>query len=477
MRKRDGSLRLCIDYRLLNQKTIQDKHPLPKIQETLDSLEGSCWFTTLDQGKAYHQGFVSKQSQPLTAFVTPWGLFEWERIPFGLTNAPAAFQRYMEQCLSDLRDEICLPYLDDVIVFSKSFEQHVEDVRKVLQRLRASGIKLKPSKSSLFKQQVKFLGWIVSADGYTVDPNNTKAVTSLKDKTPVTVGEVRQLLGLLGYYRRFIPNFSSIASPLYELLTGQEKSSKSNIHLRMTKKTNGQLPSTTKIELKSEHQTVLEELIRHITSPPIMAYPNFNLPYIVHTDASEKGLGAVLYQQQGDQMRVISYASRTLTQSEKNYHMHSGKLEFLALKWAITDQFRDYLYYSPPFDVFTDNNPLTYVLTTARLNATTLRWVGELADFNFRIHYRPGKSNGDADALSRSPLDMTKYIAFCTEKSCPEEISAVINVATLVASGETAWINSISDPDTIFFANNHIPDEQTTRYGEEMFDVKFIHSF
>ena len=227
----------------------------------------------------------------------------------------------MEQCLSDLRDEICLPYLDDVIVFSKSFEQHVEDVRKVLQRLRASGIKLKPSKCSLFKQQVKFLGWIVSADGYTVDPNNTKAVTSLKDKTPVTVGEVRQLLGLLGYYRRFIPNFSSIASPLYELLTGQEKSSKSNIHVKMTKKTNGQLPSTTKIEWKSEHQTVLEELIRHITSPPIMAYPNFNLPYIVHTDASEKGLGAVLYQQQGDQMRVVSYASRTLIQNDKNYHI------------------------------------------------------------------------------------------------------------------------------------------------------------
>ena len=407
VRKRDGSLRLCIDYRLLNKKTTQDKHPLPRIQETLDSLGGSHWFTTLDQGKAYHQGFVSEQSQPLTAFVTPWGLFEWERIPFSLTNAPAAFQRYMEQCLSDLRDEICLPYLDDVIIFSKSFEQHVEDVRKVLQRLRENGIKLKASKCSLFKKQVKFLGWIVSGDGYTVDPNNTKAVTSLKDKTPTTVGEVRQLLGLLSYYRRFIPNFSSIASPLYELLTGQNSSSKSNRHVKTTKKSNGQLPSTTKIEWRPEHQAVLEELIGHITSPPIMAYPDFNLPYIVHTDASEKGLGAVLYQQQGDQMRVISYASRTLTQSEKNYHMHSGKLEFLALKWAITDQFRDYLYYSPPFDVFTDNNPLTYVLTTARLNATTLRWVGELADFKFRIHYRPGKSNGDADALSRGPLDMT----------------------------------------------------------------------
>ena len=134
---------------------------------------------------------------------------------------------------------------------------------------------------------------------------------------------------------------------------------------------------------------------------------------------------------------------------------------FLLLKWAITDQFRDYLYYSSPFYVFTDNNPLTSVLTTARLNATALRWVGELADFKVRIHYGPGKSNGDAETLSRSPLDMTKYISPWTEKSSPKEINAVINAATLGSSGDTAWINSISDPDTIFFANNHIPDKQT----------------
>ncbi len=240
----------------------------------------------------------------------------------------------------------------------------------------------------------------------------------------------------------------------------------------MTKKTNEQLPSTTKIVGRPEHQAALEDLIRHITNSPIMAYPDFNLPYIVHTDSSEKGLGAVLYQQQGSQMRVISYASRTLTQSEKNYHMHSGKLEFLALKWAISDQFRDYLYYSPPFDVFADNNPLTYVLTTARLNATTLRWVGQLADFKLKIHYRPGKSNGDADALSRSPLDTTNYFSSCTEQSSPEEINAFINAAILVASGDTAWINSISDPDTILFATYHIPDEQTTRDDQQKFNVK-----
>ena len=216
VRKRDGTLHLCIDYRALNQKTIQDHHPLPCVQETLDNLGGNHWFCTLDQGKAYHQGYVSKECQPLSAFITPWGLFQWERIPFGLTKAPAAFQCFMETCLSDLRDTICLPYLDDIIVFSRTFEDHVDNVRQVPRRLHEHGIKLKPSKCSLFKRKVKFLGRLVSADGYCMDPDNMKAATSLADEKPTTVGEVRQLIGLLSYYLQFIPK--NFASPLYELL-------------------------------------------------------------------------------------------------------------------------------------------------------------------------------------------------------------------------------------------------------------------
>ena len=391
--KKDGGMRLCIDYRELNKKTVQDRHPIPRIQEALDSLGGKSWFGVLDQGKAYHQGFIGEKSQPLTAFVTPWGLYKWVRIPFGLLNAPANFQRFMEDCLGELRDEMCIPYLDDVIVFSETFSEHIEHLRKVLRRLKRYGVKLKPRKCALFKREVSFLGRVISQDGYRIEPKATSSLTIMKNLKARTVGEVRRLMGLLGVYRRHIKNFAQTEKPIYDLLNHGLPEKKSTSSTRQNPGLRGgQLPSSSPVEWEPRHQSALDVLIDKITSPPLLAYLNYN--------ASQDGLGAVLYQKQNGTTRVIAYASRTLTPSEQNYHMHSGKLEFLALKWSVTEQFRDYLYYVPEFVVYTDNNPLTYVLTSAKLNATGLRWVGELADFNFEIRYRPGKLNADADSLS-----------------------------------------------------------------------------
>ena len=462
VRKPDGGLRLCVDYRGVNAKTIADRHPIPKIQDVLDTLGGNSWFSTLDQGKAYHQGFMDEESRPLTAFVTPWGLYEWVRIPFGLRNAPAAFQRCMEDCLGAYNFEICTTYLDDVLVFSPTFEEQVERLRIVLQRMRQFGMKLRPNKCSLFRREVKYLGKMISADGYRADDKDVKALLALRERRPGTVGELRQVLGLIGYHRKFIPQFSQTAKPLYELLAKPEgiagdATSKRYKQTKKGKTMKNVIPAKTPIKWTDHHQHRLRMLIDCMVNPPLLAFPDFNLPFELYTDASKDGLGAVLYQKQGGTTKVIGYGSRTLTNAEKNYHLHSGKLEFLALKWAVTDHFRDYLHYASSFTVYTDNNPLTYVMTTAKLNATGQRWVGELSEYNFTTKYMPGKVNKAADALSRMPEDIDQYMTQCTQEVTRDVFDAVVDGSGAVDTQfallgsvclQSAVIEQVVDQDT-----------------------------
>ena len=198
--------------------------------------------------------------------------------------------------------------------------------------------------------------------------------------------------------------------------------------------------------------------MRHLSNPPVMAYPDFTKPFTVHIDASKDGLGAVLYQNQNGIMRVIAYTLLALSPAEKKYHLHAGKLEFLALKWAVTDHFRDYLYYSPKFTVFTDNNPLTYILTSAKLNATGLQWVNELADFHFDIRYRPGRANTDADTLSRMPISFEDYMKSCSEVVSQDVLDAVTSSIHETNTVQTAWLSSLTAvPDMLKEARANIP--------------------
>lgn len=450
VRKKDGSLRLCIDYRLLNGKTLPDRHPIPRIQEILENLGGNSWFTVLDQGKAYHQGFVSERGRPCTTFITPWGLYEWVRVPFGLTNAPAAFQRYMEGCLGDLRDEVCVPYLDDVLVFSHNFEQHIQNVRQVLQRQRQCGIKLRPKKCDFFKREVCYVGRMISEEGYRMNPKEVEAVQALRHEVPTTVREVRKLMGFLSYYRPYIPDFSRTAKPLYELLAKPKSEQRNNSKRKGAGRQSVQLPPSHPVQWSAIHQDILNKLIDQLTNPPVMAYPDLEKPFVLHVDASEEGLGAVLYQRQGGSLRVIAYGSRTLTAAEKNYKLHSGKLEFLALKWAITERFRDYLFHAPHFTVYSDNNPLTYVTKSARLNATGHRWVAELADYRFTLKYRPGSANRDADFLSRRPKPIEEILLECTAECNQDVVESIGKALKREKTGEVNWISAVTcNPDAL----------------------------
>ena len=387
-RKKNGELRLCIDFRRLNQRTVKDSYPLPRIKEALDNIKGARFFTSLDLKQGFWEVPMDEDSKQYTAFtVGPLGFYEFERMPFGLCNAPATFQRLMEACLGELVLEACLIYVDDIIIFSETENAHLARLRAVFDRIRAFGLKMRPHKCTFFAPEVDYLGHHISGDGIRPDDRHIARVKEFVP--PTTVTEVRRFLGFVNHYRRFIQGYSKIARPLQQYTAGELSKEKD-----------------TAVKLSPEAVQAFEKLRDACITAPVLAFADYEKPFILETDASKEALGAVLYQKQTDgTTRPVAFGSRTTNAAEKNYH--SSKLEFLALKWAVSDEFKDYLILQP-FEVRTDNNPLTYIFTSPHLDAVGHRWVQQLAGFNFTLKYIKGRNNGAADGMSRIKRTLTQ---------------------------------------------------------------------
>ncbi|MCG8048682.1 MAG: RNase H-like domain-containing protein, partial [Candidatus Thiodiazotropha endolucinida] len=471
VRKKDGSLRFCIDFRKLNSRTIRDAYTLPRIDDTIDTLIGSKYFSKLDLRSGYWQVEVEEEDKHLTAFtVGNLGFFECQRMAFGLTNAPASFQRLMERCMGDMNLKECLIFLDDILIFSETFEDHLDRLEAVFSRLQQHGLKLKPSKCEFFKTSVSYLGHVVSQDGVETDPDKLKALTSWP--VPQNVKQLRSFLGFTGYYRRFIKDYARLAKPLNDLLVGHPTNPGSD---KKKKKKRDKVPW----QWGALQQSAFDTLKEKLSSPPVLAYADFKRPFIVHTDASTEGLGAVLYQVHNGLEHVIAYASRGLRSSEKNYPAH--KLEFLCLKWAVTEKFHDYLY-GNHFDVVTDNNPLTYVLSSAKLDATGHRWLAALGSYDFKLTYRSGKANGDADGLSRRPHEQTEMFsdvvnAICQaytvkRDSCPYAETLVITNASQIEPSSDVQSDTVlqsTDIQNVDWAKEQVADVTLKRV------IQFLH--
>ena len=369
VKKKDGSTRFCVDYRKLNTVTRKDSYPLPRIEDILDTLSGSTWFSTLDLASGYWQVEVDPSDREKTAFTAGNGLWQYRVMPFGLCNAPATFERLMEGVLGETASPV---YLDDIITHANSFEAAVEDLRRVFTRLRAANLKLKPKKCMLLQRQVSFLGHVVSGSGVATDPEKVDAVKTWP--TPRNVKEIRSFLGLCTYYRRFVPSFADLARPLHQL----------------TEKARPFLWS-------EDCEAAFTKLKEALTIAPILSYPTPDHPFILDTDASDVGIGAVLSQIQNGQERVIAYFSRTLTAPERNYCV--TRRELLAIVKAV-EHFHVYLY-GRKFTVRSDHSALQWLLNFRNPEGQTARWLGKLQCYDFLIQHRPGSQHQNADAMSR----------------------------------------------------------------------------
>lgn len=374
VRKKDGTNRFCVDYRKLNAVTVRDSYPLPLVSDTLDKLRNAKYLSSLDVKSAYWQVPMAETSKQYTAFTVPnRGLFQFRRMPFGLHNAPATWQRLIDSVLGHDLEPHVFVYLDDVVVISQTFEQHLVILDEVFRRLREANVTVSVDKCQFCKPEMKYLGYVVDCNGLHVDPDKVKAM--LEIPTPTCVRDVRSIVGTFSWYRKFVPEFSSIIAPMTALL-------RKNSKFQWT------------AECAESFRRVKELLV----AAPILSCPDYSKPFVVQTDASGFGLGAVLTQPSPEGDKVISYLSRSLTRQERNYT--TTERECLAVLWAI-EKLRPYLD-GVQFTVVTDHYSLLWLQNLKDLTGRLARWAVRLQQYDFKLVHRKGKEHIVPDTLSRS---------------------------------------------------------------------------
>ena len=376
VRKKDGGLRWCIDYRRVNDVTVKDAYPLPRIDSCLDQLSSAKLFSTLDLQSGYWQLELEEESKPITAFISKYGLYEYNTLPFGLCGAPSTFQRAMELIGRGLQWEAILIYLDDIIVLGANFDEQLSRLKEVLTRLANSGLKLKASKCELFKSEVLFLGHVVGQDGIRPNPKLVESIQNWQE--PTCVKGIQKFVGLCNYYRQYILNFSERAAPLTQL----------------TKK---DVP----FQWNNKAQCAFDDLKGALCDSTVLAYPRDNSMFILDTDASDVGVGSVLSQVQDGKERVVAYASKKLNSAQQRYSV--TRRELLAVV-TFTHHFRHYLL-GRKFLLRTDHGSLRWLFNFKDPRGQVARWLEALSQYSFDIQHRPGRNHQNADSLSRKDYE------------------------------------------------------------------------